>query len=325
MKTYKCTNEDLIGLLKSIEHLIGCTPFVQIVDQMNNVYAKLEYYNLYGSVKDRAAYYILLSALQEGIVNSKTVVVESSSGNFAIALASLCKFLGLHFIAVIDANTNSYTVKFLRATCFKVIKVREKDATGGYLLNRLKIVKGICGRNKNSFWPNQYENVNNYLAYYHGLGKEINAYFNHLDYVFISVSSCGTITGISRRLKEKFPGVKIIAVDVQGSMIFGNSPQLRLISGIGSSIIPKILDHALIDEVIHVSQSDIIKGCEELKNDKMLFVGASSGAAYYAAKHYFDNQPSSERKNVLFICPDRGNAYIDTIYNRTWVKRITHH
>jgi cysteine synthase A len=154
------------------------------------------------------------------------------------------------------------------------------------------------------------------------LGEEIAKSFERLDYLFVSVSSCGTITGLSKKLKEEFPGIKIIAVDVEGSVIFNFHPEKRFISGMGASIVPSILKNALIDEIIHISQMDIIKGCHELVNEQMIFGGASSGAAYFAIKKYFGHSNDSEKRNVLFLCPDRGDAYLDTVYNKEWISEV---
>jgi cysteine synthase A len=185
------------------------------------------------------------------------------------------------------------------------------------------VVREYCGKFDNVFWPNQYENQNNAQAYYQFMGEEIIGGFDKLDYIFIGVSSCGTIAGLSRRLKEEFPEIKIIAVDVEGSAIFSQNPHKRFVSGIGSSIVPHLVQYARIDEVIHLSQTDIIRGCLELVDDHMLFAGASSGASYYAIKRYFGSDRGQRTlPKTLFICPDYGDAYLDTVYNSQWQKKV---
>jgi 2,3-diaminopropionate biosynthesis protein SbnA len=318
-------NFQMIERLRSIEHHIGNTPIhkLRIEGFPAEVYAKLEYVNFGGSVKSRPAYNILLNAIRNGQVNEKSMVVESSSGNFAIALAMLCKLVGIDFIPVIDPNINPAYEKLLRLLCREVIKVTEEDPTGGYLQTRLREVREFCEQHENAFWPNQYENRDNAQAYYQFMGAEVTASFDRLNYAFIGVSSCGTIAGLSRRLKEEFPGIKIIAIDVEGSVIFSDTPKKRHISGIGSSIVPPLVQLAQIDEVIHLRQTDIITGCLELVNEQMLFAGASSGASYFAIKKYFEHYPQRGAvPKVLFICPDRGDAYLDTVYDPKWNKKI---
>jgi cysteine synthase A len=308
----------MIDKLKSISHLIANTPLKLLRQPDICLYTKLEYYNYSGSIKDRAAYNILYEAIINNQINSETLIIESSSGNFALALASMCKVLNLKFISVIDANINRDYEDLLTLLSYKVVKVTERDSTGGYLLNRIAVVKNICSETKNSFWTNQYDNPNNYLAYFHGLGEEICRECESLDFAFIGVSSGGTITGISQKLKKRFTHVKIIAVDVEGSIIFQNQPKKRYISGIGSSMVPSILQKAIIDEVVFVSELNLVKGCTDLLNEQMIFAGASTGGVYFAIKEYFKSRSFEEKPHVLFLSADRGNAYIDTVYNAEW-------
>ncbi len=285
-----------------------------------NLFAKLEYNNFSGSIKDRAAINILTKAIEDGRVNSDTTIVESSSGNFALALASFSKVLGLKFIPVIDPNINHAYETQLNLLCSDVVKVQERDNTDGYLLTRIEAVKDICKTRPNSFWTNQYENPDNYLGYYNTLGVEISEKFDRLDYVFIAVSSGGTISGVAKRLKERFPNIKIIAVDIEGSVIFQNIPKRRYVSGLGSSKVPSILQVSLIDDVVIVSHKDLVKGCYELMNEQMVLAGGSSGAAYAAIKEYFRIHTITGKPNVVFLCADRAEPYLNTIYNADWAR-----
>lgn len=312
----------MLKKLEQISKLIGNTPYKQCIGGDINLFAKLEYYNYTGSIKDRAAFNIVKEGIKNGDINKETVIIESSSGNFAIALASLCGNLGIEFIPVIDPNINEAYEKLLRLLCKRVIKVTEIDKTGGYLLTRIATVKAECENYKHSFWTNQYANPNNYLSYYKGLGNEVCNDFDRLDYIFMGVSSGGTITGVSRRIKEKFPKVKVVAVDVEGSVIFGGKPKKRWVSGIGASMSSSLLQEAIIDEVIHISQNDVIDSCHGLMREQNIFGGASSGAVYAAVKRYSLDGKIAPNANVLFICPDKGNAYLDTIYNHDWQTMI---
>ena len=301
-----------------LEPLIGNTRLHRLNYTYGNLFTKLECQNFFGSIKDRPAFHILKTAIEEHLIDENTTVIESTSGNFGIALASICHALDIRFVPVIDPNISSEKECMLRLNGCEIIKVMEKDVTGGYLLNRIKAVKDFISINENAYTTDQYGNPNNYLSYYYGLGEEIVQHFSDLDYVFISVSTGGTITGTSMRLKEHFRNIKVIAVDVEGSVIFSDRPAARKVSGMGASIRTAFFDQAIIDDYIILTQAEIVRGCHELYNDHRLFMGASSGAAYAAANRVL-KKLNRQHINALFISPDAGHSYIDTIYNKTWV------
>jgi len=310
----------MLAHIQSIKNLVKHTKLHKLNFSGKQLYTKLEFQNIFGSIKDRPAFFIIYKAIEEGKINSGTIVIESTSGNFGIALAHICKLIGVRFIAVIDPNISVQKEKILSLLCYKILKVSEKDETGGYLMTRIKTVKDFINSNRNVFHPNQYENKDNGLAYYETLGAEICDSFLRLDYLFVSVSSGGTIIGLSNKLKEKFQDVKIVAIDVHGSMIFSDKPSKRTISGIGASMRSPLLDHAIIDEVVILSEVDIVKGCYELLNDHSLFLGASAGAAYAGAKKILALEKDSDTV-ALFISPDHGSHYIDSIYSEEWVNK----
>lgn len=315
-------NVNQSSLLSEAEKLmcrVGINPPVKLDHPRQNLFAKLEFSPFMGSIKDRPALYIMKKAIEDGLVHKDSTVIESSSGNFALALAGICMKLGIKFIPVIDPNILPEKEQLLKLLSHRIIKVDELDHSGAYLLTRLATVKRNVQEIPHCFNPNQYENPNNYMAYYHTLGKDMADYFDRLDYLFVSVSSGGTITGLSKRLKEKFPHLRVVAVDVKGSLIFRNTPGRRLIPGMGSGMRTAFFEHALIDDVVMLSEEDIIKGCHELLNRHSVFAGGSSGAAYLAAKQYLQQDGRTDL-NALFICPDKGNTYLNTVYNPQWVK-----
>jgi 2,3-diaminopropionate biosynthesis protein SbnA len=285
-----------------------------------HLFAKLEFHNPIGSLKDRPAFWILKSAIERSEINGGSTIIESSSGNFAVALASYCRMLGLSFIPVVDPNLSSTYESFLQRTCDRIVKVNTRDDTGGFLKTRLQKVKDLCQAIPGAYWTNQYGNLLAMEAHYHFTGGEICSSFDHLDFVFVGVSTAGTIAGVSRRLKERFPSIKVIAVDAQGSVSFGGKPCKRHIPGIGSSIHPEMLKHALIDDVVVVPEVESARACQELLLQHGLFVGGSSGSAYAAVKRYFSRMCVMRSKpRVLFLCADRGTAYLDTVFNNSWV------
>lgn len=312
-------------IYKNIFNMVGNTPMISLkgegVENIN-LYAKLEGFNPTGSVKDRAAQSIINRIEKEGIINKDTIIIESSSGNFGIALSAYCKSKGLKFYCVIDPLISETNEMLIRKFSSKVIKVTERDKNGAYLLTRIKKVNELTEKNNNSYWVNQYANEYNYEAYYNTLGLEMCNEVEDIDYVFVGVSSGGTIAGVSRRVKEVYPNAKVIAVDIVGSVIFGGQPQKRYIPGIGSSRVPEILRLALIDDVIAIEEREVVKECNNLLEEHKIFVGGSSGAVFAAVKKYFMDKSFKTKPNVVTLFADRGDRYANTVYNREWCEEF---
>jgi cysteine synthase A len=307
---------------RNITDCVGKTPFVQLIKTPSpnvKLFAKLEGYNPSGSVKDRAAAFILTHQLKSNNISKKTKIIESSSGNFGISLSVFCNKFGLQFTSVIDPNINPINETIIRNLGANVIKVSNKDKNGGYLLTRIDVVKKFLDENIDSYWTNQYSNPLNASAYL-SLGKELLNDCPKLDYVFMGVSSGGTITGVSKKIKEQSPTTKIIAVDVRGSVIFNQMPQKRYLPGIGSSLKPSILKEAIIDEVVIVDEQSSINECYRLLKEESLLCGGSSGSVMAAVKKYFAGKTITSKINVAMVFADRGERYSDTIYNNKWVK-----
>lgn len=312
----------LLERAKTLASLFRPTPLIPLQLEGVKLYAKLEYLNPVGSLKDRTAFEILRQAIRRGDVTEETTLVESSSGNFATALAVFSKFLDLEFIPVIDPNITPVTERFLRRLCTRVIKVDRPDDTGGYLKSRLQVVEDLRTSHPNCHWTNQYGNPDGMRAHYNTTGVEICDVLPSLDYVFLGVSTGGTIAGISRRVKEKFPLARVVAVDAEGSVIFGGPPKKRCIPGLGASIRPDLLTHAIIDDVIVVREGDSVRACHELLRKHGLFVGGSTGTVFSAIQQYFAKHPPNRRVTALFLCADRGTAYIDTVYSHEWAQQL---
>jgi cysteine synthase A len=308
----------LSAQINDVRHVLRRAPIVKLFDERLNLYAKLEQFNGIGSIKDRPAYYILKSAIESGEVDAGSVVVESSSGNFAVALAVFCRMTGLPFIAVIDENISPAKELSLRLHCSQVERVTAPDVSGGFLLARLQRVRELCSELPRPFWPNQYGNPEGMRAHYELTAGEICDEVPNLDYAIVGVSSAGTIAGVSRRLKERYPHVRVIAVDAEGSAIFGSPPKRRYIPGIGSSIVPDLLQHAAINEIMSIPETETVDACLELFAQHGLFVGGSSGSAYAAVKRLRGRLRGNVKPDVLFFCCDSGVGYIDTIYNASW-------
>ena len=313
----------LVTRLQRLGRTLRPTPHVPLAMPGMDLFAKLEYLNPVGSIKDRPAFWILKRAAERGEICDDTTVIESSSGNFASALAAITRLVGLKFIPVIDPNISSTYEAFLRRVCAKVVKVEQRDDTGGFLKTRLQMVEQLCATTPHAYWTNQYGNPDAVDAHYHLTAGEICADFDSLDYAFIGVSTGGTIAGMSRRLKARYPKIRIVAVDTQGSVIFGDTPRKRHIPGVGSSIVPPLVAQAEIDDVVLIPERETVAACRELLLTHGLFAGGSSGTVYAAVKRYAARTNGTWRSpTAVFLCADRGTPYLDTVFDPSWSARL---
>lgn len=295
---------------------IGNTPLFHIRGE-NEILLKLEGHNLFGSIKDRAAAYLLEKEIKNGNIKPTTEIVESSSGNFAVALAGMCKIYQLKFTCVIDPLIAEVNKKILELYGAHIVMVTSTDIPGSYAQERIKTVKSIISKNSNSYWPNQYDSLVICEAYKNTIGKEI-ANLYDIDYVFVAISTCGTIAGISQAIKEHSPDTKIIAVDIEGSKIFRNDSTMKKINGIGASFRPANLGRAYIDDVMIITTEESINGCWELLKYGIL-AGGSSGAVF-AACNEFIIEHELRGKRIVGVLPDRGERYINSVYNSCLTK-----
>lgn len=302
---------------------IGNTPAVKLDRLFGrsgiHVFAKMELANPGGSAKDRPALRMIRAAREEGRIGPGSVIVESSSGNMAISLAMICRSLGMRFVSVIDPRTTEHHIKLLRAWGADIEWVADPDPeTGEFLPARLNRVQRLLAERPGSFWPNQYENANNYLSHCDTTMKEIVEQVGAPDYLFCGVSTCGTIRGCARYARDRGLNVRIVAVDAEGSSIFRPAEGKRRFPGLGAGIVPPMHDPSLIDRVVHVSDRDIVAGCRALVREEGIMAGASSGGVIAAVRALLPELPSGSVCAV--ILHDRGERYIDTVYSDEWVE-----
>lgn len=312
------TDQELRKRIEAVGQLLPRTATVPLAHPGIKLHVKMECANPAGSAKDRAAYWILRGAIQRGEITRGTTVVESSSGNFALSLAHFCNQLGIAFIPVLDPNINATTEHSLRRSCARVEKVAIADGAGGFLLSRLNRVSELLAEIDDAYWPNQYANADGLLGHYELTGTELAQDVGRIDYLFVGVGTGATIAGLSQRIAETSPDVRVIAVDVEGSVILGGPAGRRYIPGIGSSIRSSLIDKAIITDSVVVSEWDEAAGCRDFQRDHGILAGGSTGCVYAAIKRYF--QDSREPSPVVaFLCADRGEPYLDTVYNPSWV------
>lgn len=310
---------------ENIAGCIGNTPLVRlsrVFPQKNvTVLAKMEFMNPGGSIKDRPAKHMVEMGIQAGAIRNDSHIIESSSGNLAIALAMICKLKGLGFTAVVDPKISPANLKMLRLYGANVVSVTEKDENGGYLSTRINTVKRLLQSIPNAVWVNQYANPDNWRSHYYGEAAEILRQVDHkIDYLVIGASTSGTLMGVSRRLKETFQDMQVIAVDIVGSVLFGGKPAPREIPGIGASRVPELLSPGEVDRVIYVDDYESALGCRSLVAEEGIFAGGSSGSSISAIQKLLPEIP--EGKSILTLLPDRGDRYLDLVYDEDWFEAV---
>jgi cysteine synthase A len=312
-------------LYNSVVDCIGHTPIVTLQNlfphPMPLVMAKLEFLNPGGSVKDRVARFIISRGLQTGVINQDTHLLESSSGNLGIALAMVARLHKLAFTCVVDPKIAHSNLKLLHLFGAQVEMVSERDDQGSYLKTRIKRVHELLERIPRSYWINQYANDLNWQTHFMETGEEIlEALETQIDCLVVAVSTTGTMLGLARRLRQAYPHLRVIAVDAVGSVIFGGTPGIREIPGIGASRVPELLRCDEVNDVIFISDREAVQGCRELAQQEGIFAGGSSGFVIAALKKLLPTLPSETR--ILTILPDRGERYLDSVYNEEWVARL---
>jgi cysteine synthase A len=307
------------GILSAIGH----TPLVRLKQALEyltfSLYAKLEAFNPGGSIKDRAAISMISDALKLGEIHSGTTIIESSSGNMGIGLAQACAYLGLRLICVVDSKTTSQNINILKAYGAEVDVITEPDpVTGEFLSARIRRAQDLLQSIPNSYWPDQYSNINNARAHHQTMHEVVTALDGKVDYLFCSASTCGTLRGCAEYVRANKLETKVLAVDAEGSVIFGGAPKKRLIPGHGAALRPKLYQPGLAERCIRVSDLDCVIGCRRLLQREAIMAGGSSGGALMAVERIKEEIPQGATCVVLF--PDRGERYLDTIYSDAWVK-----
>lgn len=310
-------------LASGVLSAIGNTPLVRLSNFFGHaeakVYAKMELLNPMGSSKDRAASSMLLAAIRDGrVVPGKTTIIESTSGNTGVALASVCKYFRLPLICVVDARMTVQHRAVIEAFGGRIEVITIPDAATGELLPaRLRRVQELLDTIHPSFWPDQYGNADNARAHMVTCDEIFSQLGRPPDYIFCATGTCGTIRGCADYVRLHNAPTAMVAVDAVGSRIFGQAPQRRIIPGLGSAIRPPLVEGAAVSRVVHVSELEAVLGSRRLLDMEAILAGGSSGAVMAALSRCDDILRAPG--NVVVVLADSGERYLDTIFNDRWV------
>ena len=297
----------------NVTDLIGNTPLLELSNYNKDnqlkgkIIAKLEYFNPAGSVKDRIAKKMIDEALKAGKVNKDTLIIEPTSGNTGIGLASVCASYGLKIIIVMPDTMSEERRKLIRAYGAELVLTPGADGMKG----AIKKAEDLSKENPNSFIPSQFENMDNPKVHEETTGVEV---WNDTDgkvAVFVSgIGTGGTISGVGKYLKSKNPDIKIVAVEPTDSPILseGRSGSHK-IQGIGAGFVPNTLNTKIYNEIFKVTNDDAYESTREIARKEGILVGISSGAALWAATQVA-KRPENEGKNIVVLLPDTGERYL---------------
>lgn len=302
-------------ILKSTTELIGNTPLVEAVnierDEKLNaaILFKMEYLNPAGSIKDRIAKSMIDDAEQKGILNKDSVIIEPTSGNTGIGLASIAASKGYRLILTMPETMSIERRNILKAYGAEIVLT---DGSKG-MKGAIEKSKELANEIPNSFIPGQFENPANPAIHKTTTGPEIwNDTDGNVDFFVAGVGTGGTITGVGEYLKSQNPNIKIIAVEPETSPVLSESKAgPHKIQGIGAGFVPEILNTDIYDEIIKVGNDESVIAAKMIAKKEGVLVGISSGAAFYAALQ-IAKRPENSGKTIVALLPDSGDRYYST-------------
>lgn len=299
-------------IFNSILDLIGNTPLVRIASSKENgttVYAKVEYFNPAGSVKDRVALAMVEDAERRGVLTPGATIIEPTSGNTGVGLALVCAVKGYRLIIVMPDTMSIERRTLVAAYGAEVVLTPGAEGMKGAIDKAERLRSSIPG----AVILQQFDNPANPRKHYTTTAEEIiRDTEGRIDVLVAGVGTGGTISGTGRRLKEFNPDIKIIAVEPLSSPVLsGGEPGAHKIQGIGAGFIPGNYDRSIVDEIIAVSNEDAFSAARDLARKKGLLVGISAGAAAHAALS-LASDPAYKGKVIVVILPDTGERYLST-------------
>ena len=299
----------------SADQLIGKTPLLELthIEKKHGlkakILAKLEYFNPAGSVKDRIAKAMIDDAEQKGLLKEGSVIIEPTSGNTGIGLASVAAARGYRIIIVMPETMSVERRQLMKAYGAELVLTEGAKGMKGAIAKADELAKEI----PNSFVPGQFVNEANPKAHFDTTGPEIYEDTDGaVDYFVAGVGTGGTITGVGRYLKSKKPDVKVVAVEPKSSAVLSTGVAgAHKIQGIGAGFVPAVLDTKVYDEIIPVENDDAFATGREIGRSEGVLVGISSGAALWAAIE-LAKRPENEGKTIVVLLPDTGDRYLST-------------
>lgn len=302
-------------IYKSLTDLIGKTPLLELTNYEKKnelkatILAKLEYFNPAGSVKDRIAKAMIDDAEAKGLLNSNSVIIEPTSGNTGIGLASVASARGYRVILTMPESMSIERRNLLKAYGAELVLTEASKGMKGAIAKAEELAK----ETPNSFIPGQFENQANPAAHKATTGPEIwDDTDGKVDIFVAGIGTGGTITGVGEFLKAKNPNVKIVAVEPFDSPVLSEGKSgSHKIQGIGAGFVPDTLDTSIYDEIIKVKNEDAFVIGRELPKAEGLLVGISSGAALWAATE-LAKRPENAGKTIVALLPDTGERYLST-------------
>ena len=299
----------------SADQLIGRTPLLELThiekkfDLNARILAKLEYFNPGGSVKDRVALAMIDDAEAKGALKPGSVIIEPTSGNTGIGLASVAAARGYRIIIVMPETMSVERRQLMKAYGAELVLTEGAKGMKGAIAKAEELAKEIPG----SFVPGQFVNPANPKAHFETTGPEIWADTDgQVDYFVAGVGTGGTVTGVGRYLKSQNAAVKVVAVEPKSSAVLSTGVAgAHKIQGIGAGFVPEVLDTAVYDEIIAVADEDAFRLGRELGRSEGVLVGISSGAALWAAIE-LAKRPENAGKTIVALLPDTGDRYLST-------------
>lgn len=305
----------MANIYKSAAEIIGKTPLVEVtnVEKAHNVKArvlvKVEYRNPAGSVKDRAALYMIQDAEEKGLLKEGSVIIEPTSGNTGIGLAALAAARGYHVILTMPETMSVERRNILKAYGAEIVLTPGSEGMKGAIAK----AEELAGEIEGAFIPGQFDNPANAKAHYETTGPEIWTDTDGAVDIFVAgVGTGGTITGTGRFLKEQKPDIKVVAVEPADSPVLSEGRVgAHKIQGIGANFVPSLLDTTIYDEIIRVESNDAFAASKELTKREGILTGISSGAALHAGLE-LAKRPENEGKTIVVLLPDSGDRYYST-------------
>ena len=302
-------------IYKTADELIGKTPLLElshIEDEYKleaNIIAKVEYFNPAGSVKDRIAKKMIDEAIKEGKINKDTVLIEPTSGNTGIGLASVAAAKGLKLIVTMPETMSVERRNIIKAYGAEIVLTEGAKGMKGAIEKANELAKEY----PNSFIPGQFDNPNNPKVHFETTGPEIYEDTDGKVDIFVAgVGTGGTITGVGAYLKSKNKDIKVVAVEPESSPVLSEGKSgPHKIQGIGAGFVPKVLDTSIYDEIIRVSNEDALATGKLIGKKEGILVGISSGAAVFAAIELAKKE-ENKGKNIVVLLPDTGDRYLST-------------